>query len=120
MVAAACMGSFEITVQTGRGALGTGSASTESPHADVIESQVPYHDVLLEFPFKGDETPLRSMEHAELISIGTHEGWHILHHACYWVYIIMAGRASTIRPGKPVFRWVFERLVNGMALITLY
>ncbi|RDB21358.1 Mitochondrial escape protein 2 [Hypsizygus marmoreus] len=57
--------------------------------------EVPYHDVLLEFPFKGDETALRSMEHAELISIGTHDG-----------------RASIIRPGKPVYRWVFERLVN--------
>ncbi|KAF9459344.1 RNA12 protein-domain-containing protein [Collybia nuda] len=57
--------------------------------------EVPYHDILSDFPFKGDDTPLRSMEHAELISIGTFEG-----------------RASTIRPGKPVFRWVFERLVN--------
>ncbi|KAG6854990.1 hypothetical protein C0991_009813 [Blastosporella zonata] len=57
--------------------------------------QVPYHDVLVEFPFKGDDTSLRSMEHAELISIGTHNG-----------------RPSTIRPGKPVLRWVFERLVN--------
>ncbi|KAG6910918.1 hypothetical protein DXG01_006601 [Tephrocybe rancida] len=57
--------------------------------------EVPYHDVLVEFPFKGDETSIRSMEHAEFISIGTHDG-----------------RPSTIRPGKPVFRWVFERLVN--------
>ncbi|KAG6833500.1 hypothetical protein H0H87_006072 [Tephrocybe sp. NHM501043] len=56
---------------------------------------VPYYDVLVEYPFKGDETALRSMEHAELISIGTHDG-----------------RPSTIRPGKPVLRWVFERLVN--------
>ncbi|KAF8184984.1 RNA12 protein-domain-containing protein [Mycena galopus ATCC 62051] len=59
------------------------------------KSELPYHEVLLEFPFKGDEAPLRSMEHAELISIGTHNG-----------------RPSTIRPGKPVFRAVFERLVN--------
>ncbi|KAH0584119.1 hypothetical protein H2248_009688 [Termitomyces sp. 'cryptogamus'] len=58
-------------------------------------NEVPYHDVLVEFPFKGDETPLRSMEHAELISIGTHEG-----------------RPSMIRPGKPVLKWVFQRLVN--------
>ncbi|KAJ7903824.1 RNA12 protein-domain-containing protein [Mycena olivaceomarginata] len=61
-------------------------------------SELPYHEVLLEFPFKGDEAPLRSMEHAELISIGTHNG-----------------RPSTIRPGKPVFRAVFERLVNVKA-----
>jgi hypothetical protein len=59
-------------------------------------TKLPYHDVLLEFPFKGDEGPLRSMEHAELIAIGTHNG-----------------RPSTIRPGKPVFQAVFERLVNG-------
>jgi len=59
------------------------------------KSEVPYHEVLLEFPFKGDEGPLRSMEHAELISVGTHNG-----------------RPSTMRPGKPVFRAVFERLVN--------
>ncbi|KAJ7134886.1 RNA12 protein-domain-containing protein [Mycena epipterygia] len=58
-------------------------------------SKVPYHEVLLEFPFKGDEASLRSMEHAELISIGTHNG-----------------RPSTIRPGKPVYKYVFERLVN--------
>ncbi|KAF7338610.1 Mitochondrial escape protein 2 [Mycena venus] len=59
------------------------------------KSELPYHEVLLEFPFKGDEAPLRSMEHAELIAIGTHNG-----------------RPSTIRPGKPVFRAVFERLVK--------
>ncbi|KAJ7470384.1 RNA12 protein-domain-containing protein [Mycena latifolia] len=59
------------------------------------QTEVPYHEVLLEFPFKGDEAPLRSMEHAELISIGTHNG-----------------RPSTIRPGKPVYKYVFERLVN--------
>ncbi|KAJ6606606.1 RNA12 protein-domain-containing protein [Mycena vulgaris] len=59
------------------------------------QAEVPYHDVLLEVPFKGDEGPLRSMEHAELISIGTHNG-----------------RPSTIRPGKPVYKYVFERLVN--------
>ena len=28
----------------------------------------------MDFPFKGDETPLRHMEHAELISIGTVNG----------------------------------------------
>ncbi|KAJ4488366.1 exonuclease [Lentinula aciculospora] len=58
-------------------------------------SEVPYHQVLLDYPFKGDEIPLRSMEHAELIAISTHDG-----------------RPTVIRPGKPVYRWVFERLVN--------
>ena len=28
----------------------------------------------MDFPFKGDETPLRHMEHAELITIGTLDG----------------------------------------------
>ncbi|KAI0797741.1 exonuclease [Abortiporus biennis] len=59
------------------------------------KSEIPYHDVLIDFPFKGDETALRSMEYSELISIVTHNG-----------------RPSTIRPGKPVYKYVFERLVN--------
>ncbi|KAF7311650.1 hypothetical protein MKEN_01068400 [Mycena kentingensis (nom. inval.)] len=59
------------------------------------KAEVPYHDVLLEFPFKGDEASLRSLEHAEIISITSANG-----------------RPSTIRPGRPVYRYVFERLVN--------
>ncbi|KAF9452822.1 hypothetical protein P691DRAFT_771933 [Macrolepiota fuliginosa MF-IS2] len=59
------------------------------------KSEVSYHDILIDFPFKGDDNALRGMENAELIAIGTHEG-----------------RPSTIRPGKPVYRWVFEKLVN--------
>ncbi|KAK7015902.1 mitochondrial escape protein 2 [Paramarasmius palmivorus] len=59
------------------------------------QAEVPYHEVLLNFPFKGDESPLRNMEQAELISIGTYNG-----------------RPSVIRPGRPVYRWVFERLVS--------
>jgi len=49
----------------------------------------------LDFPFKNDETPLRHMEHAELISIGTENG-----------------RPSIIKPGKPVYKFVFDRLVQ--------
>lgn len=37
-------------------------------------SQLQYYPVLLEFPFKGDESALRAMEHAELISIMTVNG----------------------------------------------
>ncbi|KAJ7582539.1 RNA12 protein-domain-containing protein [Mycena floridula] len=59
------------------------------------QNEVLYHDVLFAFPFKGDEGPLRSMEHAELISIN-----------------MVNGRPSTIKPGKPVFRYVFEKLVH--------
>ncbi|KAJ7197249.1 RNA12 protein-domain-containing protein [Mycena pura] len=66
------------------------------------QAEVPYHDVLLDFPFKGDEASLRSMERAELITIATHNA--IRH--------IYPGRPSTIRPGRPVYRYVFERLVN--------
>jgi hypothetical protein len=43
-------------------------------NVDLLPIQIPYHDLLMEFPFKGDEAPLRSMEHAELISIGTYNG----------------------------------------------
>ncbi|KAK0448384.1 RNA12 protein-domain-containing protein [Desarmillaria tabescens] len=57
------------------------------------QPEISYSEVLLDFPFKSDETPLRNMEHAELISIGTH-----------------LGRPSTIKPGKPIFKWVFQRL----------
>lgn len=37
-------------------------------------SEVPYHQVLFDYPFKGDEVALRSMEHAELITITTQDG----------------------------------------------
>lgn len=43
-------------------------------HVPYICDQIAYHDVLYEFPFKGDESALRSMEHAELIAIGTQNG----------------------------------------------
>ncbi|KAI1790774.1 exonuclease [Ganoderma leucocontextum] len=59
------------------------------------QPEISYHEVLIDFPFKGDETSLRSMELAELITIGT-----------------VNGRPSIIRPGKPVYEWVFERLVQ--------
>jgi hypothetical protein len=36
--------------------------------------QLPYYEVLLDAPFKGDELPLRAMEHAEIISISTYHG----------------------------------------------
>ncbi|KAI0317299.1 exonuclease [Amylostereum chailletii] len=58
-------------------------------------NEVPYHEMLVDFPFKGDEAALRHMEQAELINIGTHNG-----------------RPSVIRPGKPVYHFVFEKLVN--------
>jgi hypothetical protein len=61
----------------------------------LILAQVSYYDVLMNFPFKGNENALRGMENAELIAIGTFEG-----------------RPSVIRPGKPVYRWAFEHLAK--------
>ncbi|KAI6116935.1 RNA12 protein-domain-containing protein [Pisolithus croceorrhizus] len=57
--------------------------------------ELPYYQTLVDFPFKGDETPLRAMENAELISI-----------------VILNGRPSTIRPGRPVLKYVFQQLVH--------
>ena len=37
-------------------------------------TEVPYHDVLMGYPFKGDEVALRQMERAELVTIGTYNG----------------------------------------------
>lgn len=34
-------------------------------------SKIPYADTLLEYPFKGDDAPLREMEKAEIIAIVT-------------------------------------------------
>ncbi|CUA76051.1 Mitochondrial escape protein 2 [Rhizoctonia solani] len=59
------------------------------------KDEIPYADVLLEFPFKGDELALRNMESAELISIGT-----------------IDGRPTTIKPGKPVYKHVYRHLVE--------
>ncbi|KAF8589948.1 exonuclease [Ramaria rubella] len=59
------------------------------------KDKLQYYQVLLDFPFKGDESALRAMEHAELISITTVEG-----------------RPATIRPGKPIHRYVFQRLLT--------
>ncbi|EMD38659.1 hypothetical protein CERSUDRAFT_49441 [Gelatoporia subvermispora B] len=57
--------------------------------------EMSYHEVLMDFPFKGDETPLRSLENAELIAVSTQNG-----------------RPASIKPGKPVYKYVFERLVQ--------
>ncbi|KAG8763513.1 mitochondrial escape protein 2 [Ceratobasidium sp. 428] len=59
------------------------------------KDEIQYADVLLDFPFKGDEMALRNMETAELISIGTIEG-----------------RPATIKPGKPVYKYVYQRLIE--------
>jgi len=58
---------------------------------------VPYHETLINAPFKGEEGPLRSMERAELITVDSQDG-----------------RPSTIRPGRPIYYHVFRRLVDGI------
>jgi hypothetical protein len=57
--------------------------------------KIPYHKTLLD-SFKGSENAIRAMEQAELISLN-----------------IQDGRRTTITVGKPVYKWVFQRLVNG-------
>jgi hypothetical protein len=42
----------------------------------ILLGEIQYADVLLDFPFKGDEAALRAMEHAELISITAHDSKH--------------------------------------------
>ncbi|KAI0306739.1 RNA12 protein-domain-containing protein [Multifurca ochricompacta] len=56
---------------------------------------VPYYETLMNAPFKGDEGPLRSMEQVEMITVDTQNG-----------------RPSSIRPGRPIYRYVFKRLVG--------
>lgn len=74
----------------------------------------------MDYPFKGDETPLRSMEHSELISIVTHNGESSLRQsAADFKRYSFAGRPSSIKPGKPVYKFVFERLVNGEVKVVL-
>jgi hypothetical protein len=55
-----------------------------------------YAKLLLDFPFKGQEAALKALEEHDLIAVQ---------------YI--DGRASMVRPGKPVFRQAFAALVNG-------
>ena len=61
---------------------------------------IPYHETLMNAPFRGEEGPLRSMERVELITVDTQDG-----------------RPSTIRPGRPIYRHVFQRLVNGIFVL---
>ncbi|OXM81077.1 exonuclease [Cryptococcus neoformans Bt63] len=59
------------------------------------KGEIPYNKMLQEFPFKGAEQSLKALEEHELVSVS---------------YI--DGRASMVKPGKPVFRYVFQALVN--------
>jgi hypothetical protein len=46
--------------------------------------------------FKGNESALRAMEQADLVTL-----------------TIQDARRRTIHVGKPVYKWVFKRLVEG-------
>ncbi|EJT98381.1 hypothetical protein DACRYDRAFT_96567, partial [Dacryopinax primogenitus] len=59
------------------------------------QDEIPYADVLLEYPFKGNETALRELEHDEFISVTQ-----------------VNGRPQRIRAGKPVYYSVFQRLTS--------
>ncbi|WWC69163.1 uncharacterized protein I206_103099 [Kwoniella pini CBS 10737] len=59
------------------------------------KGEISYAQLLQDFPFKGAEQALKALEEHELVSVS---------------YI--DGRASKVRPGKPVFRYAFEALVN--------
>jgi len=58
------------------------------------KDEIPYHKTLLD-SFKGSENAIRGMEQVELVSLS-----------------IQDGRRSSITVGKPVYKWVFQRLVQ--------
>ena len=62
--------------------------------------KISYAKLLQEFPFKGAESSLKALEGHDLISTSSYEG-----------------RPSRVKPGKPVFRYAFEALVNGKSII---
>lgn len=73
-----------------------------------------YDEVRWNIFFNGDDKPLRDMERAELITILHKEGMcnklgKRIHRKIINVCI---GRPNAIRPGKPVFYTVFDRLVT--------
>ncbi len=84
--------------------------------------QIPYMNTLTDFPFNGDDVPLREMEHAELISIVTHEGAYACQPFVIIPYTIQCfpGLPISIRVGRPVYRQVFQRLVEGQWLVIYY
>lgn len=55
--------------------------------------KIPYSDTLIDFPFKGDDAPLKEMEKAELINIVTDDG--------ELEYDIMGKTDMSLRPRIP-------------------
>lgn len=74
-------------------------------------SQLKYADVLVNAPFKSDEGALRALENAEMISVHHRDGASSLRLSSISLTASLAGRPSVIRPGKPVYRSAFRRLL---------
>jgi hypothetical protein len=70
-------------------------SSLSAHHTDAKCSQLKYADTVIQPPFESAESPLRSLESAELITI-THAH----------------GRPSLILPGKPLYKTAFARLLD--------
>lgn len=69
-----------------------------SPATGIRYNELLQHDLLKSSPLTPDST-LQSLETAELISI-----------------VSINGRPSAIKPGKPVYKAAFDKLVNDEAL----
>ena len=68
---------------------------------------------MLNFPFNGDEMALRNMELPELITISTLNGMCLIQVPISAHLITCLGSPAMIRPGKPVYKYFFERVVDG-------
>jgi hypothetical protein len=73
------------------------------------KGEVSYPHLLQDFPFKGAEQSLKALEEHELVSVSYVEG----ELRDGGMRADQPGRASRLRPGKPVFRYAFKELVNG-------
>lgn len=62
----------------------------------IHDLQISYSQLLQDFPFKGAEHSLKALEEHELVGV---------------TYV--DGRASRVKPGKPVYRYAFQSLVDG-------
>jgi hypothetical protein len=81
--------------------------------------QIPYTSLLQDFPFKGNEASLRAMEDHDMIAVSYIDGGSFRAQLnCFiltenQILRSVTGRPSMVRPGKPLYRHVFERLANG-------
>jgi hypothetical protein len=69
-----------------------------------------YEDVLYNGPFGGNDKPLHALEQAEMISVVHREGLPFLSAATHADKA--SGEPSLLKPGKPIWRAAFRRLVD--------